>query len=198
MSSQDQTKRLRLLRVGVHAAAAAALLLGAAIYYAFAARPLMIGRQQRLADTQRLEAMQQAVASARGTQIELRTTLANIQRREAELVRRIPLLADEHELLHALTQAAQEAGLHVVDYRREGVADEATHSTLRIGVKCRGSYVALCAVLDRLQNLQRLVIIENLNVTSDMASDDQAIVMTIVLFYGLKTSTPPQEDVNDA
>lgn len=178
--------RMLILKVGFHLAAAVALLVAAALYYSLAVQPLAASRKEKLAQVDRLERMQHAAANARRTRAELRQSLQALQERGAAMQRRIPKAADEHEFLRHLTHVSQAAGLEIADYRRQGVTERETHSELRIGLKCRGSHRALCRVLFELQAQGRILSVEKMTVSSDLATDRHAIELTIVLFYGLR------------
>ena len=189
MDMQSRKKQLRFLRWGVHGAAAAVLLIVTAVFYMLGMRPLVESRQSRLSEIERSEKMHEAAASAAVTQVKLQSELADLKQRESRLLQRIPDEAQEHNFLQAIAQAAAKASLQIVDYQSNGVTADDTRSVLRISVSCRGSYAALCRVLDHLHKHDRLIIIENLRVTSDMANQEQAIQLSIALIFGLKAPT---------
>ncbi len=187
VSRLNRNSRRWLLSCGAHGAALVLLLVAGCIYFTCAAGPLSNQRRRDAAEIGRLRQLQSSASRARATHADIRTALNDLEQRGEAVKQRIPKDANEHEFLSALSQAARKAGLEVVDYRRHGVAQRETHATLSIGLKCRGTHAALCDVLHHLHQVDRIVTIENLTVTSDLATEQQAIEMTVVLLYGLRT-----------
>lgn len=198
MSNFNRKRELGMTRLSVHLGALLALLICGVVYSVLIIRPQEVARQELADQTQRLESLRQAALASRSTEMDLRTTLARIEEREAHLRSTIPAAADEHEVLQAVTQAADETGLQIVDYQRTGIVDEQTHSSLRLDVKCRGEYAPMCHFIDRIRNLDRLILVERLRVTSDLASAQHDFTISLMFVYGLKPDASTAGELHDA
>jgi Tfp pilus assembly protein PilO len=174
------------LRLGFRAAAATALAAAACLYYVALLQPIEGRRNQILGDADKSQQVVESARRSRKMHTDLRSALAELQRRGAATRQRIPEHAGENEFLQFLSHSAKESGLEIGDYQPQGIAQKETHSELRIRVKCHGKFVALCGLLGQLQQQQRLIAIESLSVDSDLGSDEHAADMTLVLFFGLK------------
>lgn len=165
------------------------------LFFGCVVHPLARRRQANAEEMDRLNEAQRSAAQARAVLVGLRGSLRELDERREAVRRRIPAQAGEHEFLSNLSQAAQQAGLELVDYRREGVVSRDSCSALHIVVKCRGSHSALCDVLHYLHHARRLTTIERMTITSDLASGQHTIEMTVALHYGLHVAAAEDRDV---
>jgi Tfp pilus assembly protein PilO len=128
-----------------------------------------------------LEVSQQAMRS----KAELTRTLAALTSRAEAVRERVPKTAGEAELLRQLTEIAEGEGVSLVDYRRGQIVDAADRSELRLTVKCEGAFDQLCRLLQKVQDMERIVVVERLRLTSTATGDRNPAELTLLVYFGL-------------
>lgn len=197
MTNSHPHRQLPIVRLGAHAGALTLLLLFGIGYYLCIVRPQYAARQQHLDEASRLATLQQSANNAVETESQLRRELEELRQRNAEFRQRIPALADEHQFLQAFNRKAAELDMQVLDFQRRGMDEHATHSSLRVDIKCHGTHAAMCQLLTWLKNLDRLTIVEQYTVVSDMASPRHDISISLVLIYGFQDTKANGEETHD-
>lgn len=125
-------------------------------------------------------------------QSQLTASLEKIRRRVASSQKRLPDDAQEEVFLSALTQAADQEGLEIVDYQRLDVAVMETHHQLKVQLTGEGQYRSICGFLDHLRMHPRAMFVEMLSVDTGVNEPDYRMNLTVLLLY-----TPNRTDSND-
>lgn len=114
--------------------------------------------------------------------------LANLLARVGQVNHRVPESPREGEFLAALSELAATHRVTIEDFRRGKTTDNETHSVVTVSIKARGSHADLCALLDALANLPRLVELTHLAIQSEPNATGYPAEFTYALYYGLSTT----------
>ena len=113
----------------------------------------------------------------------LQQALARIKQRVQEIDQRIPDDAREAEFLSQMTEAAQQTGLAIRDYRRGENTEMTSHFQLEVRILGEGSYGSICRFLERIHELPRAVAIDKMRVSTEKENHVYPVDMTFLLHY---------------
>lgn len=180
-----------------HGVGLAVLVGGGLLVYWIGWGPLQSQCQAESRRIEELERLKSRAATIQRTHSALQAELASLEARAAAVRRQVPELPQEAELLTQLTRNEGDEGLKIRDYRRSGVTVRDTHAELRVVLKGVGDYRSLCAFVDGLEKLDRLVVVESFGVREDPREDAYPVDLTLVLYYGLKLATNKEQSKTD-
>ncbi len=112
-----------------------------------------------------------------------RQHLDQAQQDEAAIQKRIPPEPQEAVFLAQVSQAADEVGLQIKDYRPGVMSAGKTWSTLRVELTCEGSYLGVCAFLDSLRELPRYSTIARLEIDPGTSVEHYVAKLSLELYF---------------
>ena len=138
------------------------------------------GQAERIAE---LEEYLNRAPGIRTKHAALQQALARIKQRVQEIDQRIPDDAREAEFLSQMTEAAQQTGLAIRDYRRGENTEMTSHFQLEVRILGEGSYGSICRFLERIHELPRAVAIDKMRVSTEKENHVYPVDMTFLLHY---------------
>jgi Tfp pilus assembly protein PilO len=138
------------------------------------------GRAERIAE---LEKYLNRAPSIRKKHAALQQALARIKQRVQEIDQRMPDDAREAEFLGQMTEAAQQTGLTIRDYRRGENTEMTSHFQLEVRILGEGSYGSICRFLERIHELPRAVAIDKMRISTEKENNVYPVDMTFLLHY---------------
>jgi len=118
----------------------------------------------------------------------LTVELANSQKAETELTKRIPAAPRESDFLHQISQLADQIGLQVTDYRPGVIDQRENHHEMEVKVNTRGNYESLCKFLKQIDHLPRLCRLTQLDVNTDVKDQDLNVDMSFRIYFAPPTT----------
>ena len=99
--------------------------------------------------------------------------------------------------MQQLEQMARDESVMIQNYRRGRIVAHPTHSRLIVHVAIRSSYAGLCGLLDRLENMQRVAVVESMEIRGDADAPIYPVQLTLALYFGLKQPDTMNEATTD-
>jgi Tfp pilus assembly protein PilO len=180
----DPSKRLRLLGLGLHGLGLSIVLATAGLGYALVIRPLETRIEESDGRSLQLEAVLREAHKVRAEHQRLQGAMAAAEAKAADLQKRVPDEPSEAEFLAQLTQAANQTGLQISDYRPGVVRGGQRCSQLQIQLSCQGTYRSICDFLDRLAALPRITQVEKLDITA-AGPDGHPVTLWVIVYFRL-------------
>lgn len=125
---------------------------------------------------------------------ELADELEAVERRKAELRRRITDGTREGEFLRQVSEVAAEVGLRVVSFQPGAVSKRGQYGTMQVQLVCDGRYDSICRFLAELDDLPRLTTIERMDITAPVRGDVYSIKLSLDIYFASSgtIATAPQ------
>jgi len=177
--------KLALTTVLISVAGLLILVVAGAVFYAAAFRPLEARRRTAVERCEQLRSSLRSSEQTTRSQTELTAALSALTQRAQAVRERVPEHPGEAELLGRLTEIAEGAGVAMVDYRRGAIVESEDHFELRVGIKCEGTFEGLCRLLREMDDLERIVVVEQLRLNSSATGDRYPVDMTLLIHFGL-------------
>lgn len=175
-----------------------AIAAGTAVLYHTVWGPLRAECREELVQVSAITASLASADKIRSQYDQLKQTVDSLEHNLATVRRAVPQSPEEAELLRQLSEQAVRFDVQITDFRRELAADATTHAQVRFVLKGAGPYPGICRFLDGIDQLQRLVAIESLQIKQEGRaeqdnSDSCSLDLTLLAFYGLKVESPGEE-----
>ncbi len=144
MFQHEPSKRLKRLGLGLHALGLSIVLATAGLGYALAIHPLENRIDEVDDHSFQLEGLLRDAPKVRGQHQRLQNEIAAARASVADLHKRVPDEPFEADFLAQLTEAANQSGLRIGDYRPGVVRGGQRCSQLQVQLSCQGTYQSVC------------------------------------------------------
>ena len=150
--------------------------------------------------TKRITELEEYLSRApeiRAQHLTLKQTLVDLEQRSREIDQRIPDDPREAEFLRHVTEAAQQVGLAIRDYRRGRITEKENHFELEVRILGEGRYASICQFLERLHGLRRAITVDKMQVNAEEETDAYPIDLTLLLYYrGAEQESAEEEQLH--
>lgn len=109
--------------------------------------------------------------------------IVKAEQRVATLRKRIPQQLNERQFLNDLSRLADEEGVALLDLRPGTVSREAEYSEMPIQLTIRATYPRLCRLLLGIAQMQRLVAVSEIHISSTPDTDFHTAEIELVIYY---------------
>ncbi|MCA9270072.1 MAG: type 4a pilus biogenesis protein PilO [Planctomycetales bacterium] len=183
-------------RLAVHGGGALLLVVGCAVFYFAVHRPLASDIAEHTQRVDQLAALLEQSTDACQRCAESRKQLQTLQDDLAAVRARVPQKSDSESFLAAVADAAVAEGLQLIDYRRMREVSFATHSQVELNLRCIADYDGLCRFLARIDSMDRLTRVTQLNIKSLSGYQKYPVEIRLVLFHGLHATATAEANRN--
>jgi Tfp pilus assembly protein PilO len=183
MPSSHCQRELRTLGSALHAAGLLATLTLLALAAWLVVAPLDARRDDYQRRGQQLDRRLASRARIERQHAALEAELEAVQRRKAELRRRITDGAREGEFLRQISVVAAEVGLRLVSFQPGGTSQHGQYGAMQVQLACDGRYESICRFLHRLEGLPRLATVERMEVVAPARGEVYSFKLTLDIYF---------------
>jgi Tfp pilus assembly protein PilO len=188
MAFEQRQRELGKLGSVLHGAGLLATLALLALAAWVVVAPLEARRAESQRQAHKLERLSAGRLRIERQHAELTAELEAVQRRKAELRRRITDGAREGEFLRQISEVTTAVGLRLVSFQPGGVAQRGQYGSMRVQLACDGRFESICRFLAQLDELPRLATIERMDIASPARGEIYSFKLTLDIYFASSSS----------
>ena len=194
---RDRTSKINSINWLLHLAGATIVISTAVIVYSTASASFAWQSSMRSQQIMELSIYLRRSFEIRKSHATLKQTLIDRKQQFQQIDQRIPSEPNEAKFLQQTTEAAEQVGLTIHDYRRGHITKKDDHYQLEVRILGEGKYSSICHFFAHIQNLPRVVAVDKILVDANNSHGTYPIDLTLLLYYrGADLSTDEKENVN--
>lgn len=147
------------------------------------ARPLLSNTMTSKTESRQLKKFLEKRSQIQARNEKLIAQFIEFDQRRENIMARIPDRPNESIFLSQITQAAENCGLIVQEFRPSISTKNERFSEMEIEVSSQGNYVSLCRFLEMIEELPRYTLVSELNVDTAGSQESLPVQMTLRIFY---------------
>jgi Tfp pilus assembly protein PilO len=125
------------------------------------------------------------------------STLAEVERRIADVQSRVPNDAEAGQFLKEVTRVANEEQLSIRNFQPEKPASKTGYGEMEVTLKGEGTFASICRFFERLSRLSRLSKVKALTVSATDNASGYPMTATLVIYFGITgTADSGSEEVH--
>jgi len=113
------------------------------------------------------------------------STLADVERRIANVQARVPNDAGAGQFLKEVTWIATEEQLAIKNFQPEKPGNKTGYAEMEVTLKGEGSFAGICRFFDRLTKLTRLSKVKAITVTAGDSANGYPMTATLIIYFGI-------------